>query len=114
MASFGADILPETRYHHLPSISTLTLGGRLDDKLQAVSAVGFKGVEIFEGDIRRFARSREEVKNLCTWLDLKITAYPLEGSSISATRISSQCGKIKELGCELMVVPGDAVVSFPG
>lgn len=111
MSSLGVDIFPESRYPHIPSISTLTLGGRLDEKLQAISAAGFKGIEIFEGDVRRFTHSRQEVRNLCTWLKISIMAYPLEGSSISTTRISRQCEKMKELGCGVMVVPGDAVVS---
>ena len=34
----------------LPSIATVSVPGTLDDKLQAIAAAGFKGIEIFEQD----------------------------------------------------------------
>lgn len=95
---------------HATSITTLTFGGALDAKLKAIAAAGFIGVNVFEDDIRRFSGSRDEVRELCQQLGLRIIAYPFEGSSIPERRIRSQCGKMQELGCGIMVIPGDAVV----
>ena len=36
------------------SIATVSLSGDLNEKLEAVAAAGFKGVEIFEADLLSF------------------------------------------------------------
>ena len=43
------------------SIATVCLSGGLAEKLQAIAAAGFKGVEIFENDLLSFNGTPEDV-----------------------------------------------------
>ena len=46
----------------LRSIATVSLGGTLMEKLTAIAAAGFDGVEIFENDLLYFDGSPAEVR----------------------------------------------------
>lgn len=66
--------MPHSR--RLPrSIATVCLSGDLPDKLEAVAAVGFEGVEIFENDLLTFNGSPAEVRRMAEDLGLAITLF---------------------------------------
>ena len=50
----------------LRSIATVSLGGTLMEKLNAIAAAGFDGVEIFENDLLYFDGPPSEVKRICS------------------------------------------------
>lgn len=54
------------------SIVTVSLSGDLAEKLAAIAAAGFTGVEIFETDLMSFAGTPQDVKAMATKLGLKI------------------------------------------
>ncbi|WP_416311487.1 3-dehydroshikimate dehydratase QuiC [Pseudomonas sp. W03] len=57
------------------SIATVSLSGTLPDKLEAIAAAGFDGVEIFENDLLYYGGSPRDVRRLCTDLGLAITLF---------------------------------------
>src|SRR5213595_2047871 len=59
----------------LRSIATVSLGGTLIEKLQAIAAAGFDGIEIFENDLLYFDGSPAEVKGICADLGLRILLF---------------------------------------
>ena len=57
------------------SIATVSLSGTLPEKLEAIAAAGFDGVEIFENDLLYYAGSPREVRQICADLGLAITLF---------------------------------------
>ena len=57
------------------SIATVSISGELSDKLQAIAAAGFDGVEIFENDLLTFGGSPAEAGQLARDLGLAITLF---------------------------------------
>ncbi|MDB5843262.1 MAG: 4-hydroxyphenylpyruvate dioxygenase [Polaromonas sp.] len=57
------------------SIATVSLSGMLREKLQAVAAARFDGVEIFENDLLQFPGSPAEVRQICADLGLSIDLF---------------------------------------
>jgi 4-hydroxyphenylpyruvate dioxygenase len=57
------------------SIATVSISGDLREKLEAIAAAGFDGVEIFENDFLAFDRSPAEVRNMVADLGLEITLF---------------------------------------
>ena len=57
------------------SIATVSLSGTLPEKLEAIAAAGFDGVEIFENDLLYYDGSPREVRQICTDLGLAITLF---------------------------------------
>lgn len=57
------------------SIATVCLSGTLDDKLAAVAAAGFDGVEIFENDLIASPWSPKQIRERCADLGLSIDLY---------------------------------------
>ena len=57
------------------SIATVCLSGGLTEKLQAIAAAGFKGVEIFENDLLSFNGTPQDVRSMVTDLGLEIFAF---------------------------------------
>jgi len=57
------------------SIATVSLSGTLPEKLEAIAAAGFDGVEIFENDLLYYAGSPREVRQRCADLGLAITLF---------------------------------------
>jgi len=57
------------------SIATVSLSGSLADKLTAVGAAGFDGVEIFENDLLGSDMSPEDVRRRAADLGLTIDLY---------------------------------------
>lgn len=57
------------------SIATVSLSGTLPEKLKAIAAAGFDGVEIFENDLLYFDGSPKEVRDMCHDLNLDIMLF---------------------------------------
>ncbi len=57
------------------SIATVSLSGTLREKLEAVAAAGFSGVEIFENDLLSFDGSAQDVRHLTADLGLEIVVF---------------------------------------
>jgi 4-hydroxyphenylpyruvate dioxygenase len=57
------------------SIATVSISGELGEKLQAIAAAGFDGVEIFENDLLTFAGPPREAGQMARDLGLEITLY---------------------------------------
>jgi 4-hydroxyphenylpyruvate dioxygenase len=57
------------------SIATVSLSGTLPEKLEAIAAAGFDGVEIFENDLLYYDGSPSEIRKRCADLGLAITLF---------------------------------------
>lgn len=57
------------------SIATVSLSGTLPQKLEAIAAAGFDGIELFENDFIHFNGSATELGRLCADLGLSIDLY---------------------------------------
>ncbi|HBV2477146.1 TPA: sugar phosphate isomerase/epimerase, partial [Klebsiella pneumoniae] len=69
----------------LRSIATGSISGTLPEKLHAIAAAGYQGVEIFENDLLYYTGTPAEIRQLAADLGLKITLFQpfrdFEGSS---------------------------------
>src|SRR4029077_7274189 len=97
----------------LRSIATVSLGGTLVDKLQAIAAAGFDGVEIFENDLLYFDGSPAEVKTICADLGLRgvlfqpfrdFEAAPRARMAKNFERAELKFDVMEQLGADLMLV----------
>jgi 4-hydroxyphenylpyruvate dioxygenase len=97
----------------LRSIATVSLGGTLIEKLQAIAAAGFDGVEIFENDLLYFDGSPADVKTICADLGLRVLLFQpfrdFEGAP--RARMQKNFGRaelkfdvMEQLGADLMLV----------
>ena len=57
------------------SIATVSISGTLTEKLQAIAAAGFDGVEIFENDFLAFDGPPREVGRMVRDAGLEITLF---------------------------------------
>jgi len=57
------------------SIATVSLSGTLPEKLEAIAAAGFDGVEIFENDLLYHSGSPREIQKMCADLGIAITLF---------------------------------------
>ncbi|MFJ5298583.1 3-dehydroshikimate dehydratase QuiC [Pseudomonas sp. NPDC088368] len=57
------------------SIATVSLSGTLPEKLEAIAAAGFDGVEIFENDLLYYDGSPRTVRQMCADLGIAITLF---------------------------------------
>ncbi|MFC3531299.1 bifunctional sugar phosphate isomerase/epimerase/4-hydroxyphenylpyruvate dioxygenase family protein [Vogesella facilis] len=57
------------------SIATVSLSGTLPEKLEAIAAAGFDGVEIFENDLLYFDGTPATVRQMCADLGLEIMLF---------------------------------------
>src|SRR4051812_914666 len=97
----------------LTSIATVSMSGTLEDKLQAVAAAGFDGVEIFENDLIAFPGSPREVGTMIRDLGLACTLFqpfrdfeglPGELRSRAFDRAERKFDVMHELGADLLLV----------
>src|ERR1041384_7088584 len=97
----------------LRSIATVSLGGTLIEKLQAIAAAGFDGVEIFENDLLYFDGPPAEVKSICTDLGLRILLFqpfrdfeaaPRARMAKNFDRAELKFDVMAQLGADLMLV----------
>jgi 4-hydroxyphenylpyruvate dioxygenase len=95
------------------AIATVSLSGTLNEKLEAIAAARFKGVEIFENDLLSFDGSPAEVRKAIDALGLRtITFQPFrdfEGMpephrAKVFSRAERKFDLMQELGCDLLLV----------
>lgn len=95
------------------SIATVSLGGSLPEKLHAIAAAGFHGVEIFDKDLEDYPGTPASVRRLATELGLTITLFqPLrdvEGGTRAAfanalERAKRKIGVMHELDCDTLLL----------
>ncbi|MGW8380868.1 TIM barrel protein [Streptomyces sp. ODS28] len=95
------------------SIATVSLSGSLSEKLEAVAAAGFDGVEIFENDLLASPLSPEEVRARAADLGLGIDLYqpfrdaealPEERFAHVLRRAEQKFAVMERLGADLMLV----------
>lgn len=97
----------------LRSIATVSISGTLPEKLHAIAAAGYQGVEIFENDLLYYTGSPADIRHLAADLGLKITLFQpfrdFEGASRSQFEANLERAKRKfalmhELGCGTMLL----------
>lgn len=95
------------------SIATVSISGDLREKLEAIAAAGFDGVEIFENDFLAFDRSPAEVAAMAADLGLEITLFqpfrdfeglPEPQRAKAFDRAERKFDLMGELGAPLMLV----------
>lgn len=95
------------------SIATVSLSGGLDDKLNAIAAAGFKGVEIFENDLLSFNGTASDVRRKVEDLGLEIIAFqpfrdfegmPPELRERTFARAERKFDLMQELGADFLLV----------
>ena len=95
------------------SIATVSLSGGLAEKLEAIAAAGFAGVEIFESDLLSFNGTPRDVARLVASLGLKIVTFqpfrdfegmPEPQRSRTFARAERKFDLMGELGCDLLMI----------
>jgi 4-hydroxyphenylpyruvate dioxygenase len=95
------------------SIATVSLSGTLPEKLEAIAAAGFDGVEIFENDLLYYDGSPRNVRQMCADLGIAITLFQpfrdYEGCrrdrlQLNVDRAERKFDLMQELGTDLVLV----------
>ncbi|MFC4014106.1 bifunctional sugar phosphate isomerase/epimerase/4-hydroxyphenylpyruvate dioxygenase family protein [Nonomuraea purpurea] len=91
------------------SIATVSVSGTLTDKLAAVAAAGFDGVEIFENDLLTCPLPPEEIRLRAADLGLTIDMYqPLRDVEampvLDVRRVERKFDLMRRLGADLLLV----------
>jgi 4-hydroxyphenylpyruvate dioxygenase len=95
------------------SIATMSLSGGLAEKLQAIAAAGFNGVEIFENDLLSFHGTPRDVARMAADLGVKILTFqpfrdfegmPEPQRARTFARAERKFDLMKELGCNQLFV----------
>ena len=95
------------------SIATVSLAGGLAEKLEAIAAAGFAGVEIFESDLLSFNGTPKDVARMVAALGLKIVTFqpfrdfegmPEPQRSRTFARAERKFDLMGELGCDLLMI----------
>ena len=95
------------------SIATVSISGDLREKLEAIAAAGFDGVEIFENDLLAFDRSPAEVRRMVEDLGLEVTLFqpfrdfeglPEPHRSQAFDRAERKFDLMEQLGAPLVLV----------
>ena len=95
------------------SIATVSLSGTLPEKLEAIAAAGFDGVEIFENDLLYYDGSPREVRQMCADLGIAITLFqpfrdfegvPRDRLARNLERAERKFDLMQELGTDLVLV----------
>ena len=95
------------------SIATVSLSGMLREKLQAIAAARFDGVEIFENDLLQFSGKPREVRTIAADLGLAIDMFQpfrdFDGTTPaqvarSLERAQRKFDVMEELGTDLILV----------
>jgi 4-hydroxyphenylpyruvate dioxygenase len=102
----------------LRSIATVSLGGTLMEKLTAIAAAGFDGVEIFENDLLYFDGPPSEVRHIAADLGLRILLFqpfrdfeaaPRARMARNFERAELKFDMMEQLGADLMLVCSNTV-----
>ncbi|WP_428649506.1 bifunctional sugar phosphate isomerase/epimerase/4-hydroxyphenylpyruvate dioxygenase family protein [Roseibium sp.] len=95
------------------SIATVSIAGDLSDKLNAIAAAGFDGVEIFENDFLTYDASPSDVGKMVRDLGMEITLFqpfrdfegmPEPFRSRNFERAERKFELMKEMGTDLMLI----------
>ncbi len=95
------------------SIATVCLSGGLSEKLQAIAAAGFRGVEIFENDLLSYNGAPADVAREMADLGLKAITFqpfrdfegmPAPHRQRTFDRAERKFDLMQELGCDLLMV----------
>lgn len=95
------------------AIATVCLSGGLAEKLEAIAAAGFKGVEIFENDLLSFHGAPADVRRMTDDLGLAVVTFqpfrdfegmPAERREKVFQRAERKFDVMAELGCNLLMV----------
>ena len=95
------------------SIATVSLSGGLAEKLTAIAAAGFTGVEIFESDLLSFNGTPKDVAAMVADLGLKIVTFqpfrdfegmPEPQRTRTFARAERKFDLMGELGCDLLMI----------
>ena len=105
------------------SIATVSLSGMLREKLQAIAAARFDGVEIFENDLLQFSGKPREVRTIAADLGLAIDMFQpfrdFDGATQahvarSLERMEHKFDTMEELGARLVLVCSSVLPDAPG
>src|SRR5690242_4886115 len=95
------------------AIATVCLSGVLNEKLEAIAAAGFKGVEMFENDLLSFNGAPSDVRRMMEGLGLKAITFqpfrdfegmPQHRRARVFQRAERKFDLMQELGCDLLMV----------
>ncbi len=95
------------------SVATVCLSGGLSEKLQAIAAAGFRGVEIFENDLLSYNGTPADVAKEVADLGLKVVTFQpfrdFEGMPDAQRvrtfdRAERKFDLMHDIGCELLMV----------
>jgi 4-hydroxyphenylpyruvate dioxygenase len=95
------------------SIATVSLSGGLAEKLEAIAAAGFTGVEIFESDLLSFNGTPKDVRRMAESLGLRIVTFqpfrdfegmPEPQRSRTFARAGRKFELMGELGADLLMI----------
>jgi 4-hydroxyphenylpyruvate dioxygenase len=95
------------------SIATVCLSGDLSEKLEAISAAGFRGVEIFESDLLSYNGTPADVAKELADLSLKAIAFqafrdfegmPEPQRQRTFDRAERKFDLMQEIGCDLLLI----------
>ncbi|HEX8168546.1 MAG TPA: sugar phosphate isomerase/epimerase, partial [Beijerinckiaceae bacterium] len=95
------------------AIATVCLSGTLAEKLEAIAAAKFKGVEIFENDLLSFNGAPADVRRMAADLGLEIITFqpfrdfegmPEPHRSKAFSRAERKFDVMEELSCGLLLV----------
>lgn len=95
------------------SVATVSLSGTLPQKLEAIAAAGFEGIELFEPDFTLWSGSAADLHRLCRDLGLRVELFQpfrdFEGMpdaqfARSLDRAERKFDLMQALGCPLMLV----------
>jgi 4-hydroxyphenylpyruvate dioxygenase len=95
------------------SIATVSLSGGLAEKLEAIAAAGFTGVEIFEADLLSFNGTPRDVARMVSSLGLKMVTFqpfrdfegmPEPQRARNFARAERKFDLMSELGCDLLMI----------
>jgi 4-hydroxyphenylpyruvate dioxygenase len=95
------------------AIATVCLSGTLNEKLEAIAAARFKGVEIFENDLLGFNGTPADVRRMVSDLGLAIVTFqpfrdfegmPEPQRAKTFARAERKFDLMQELGCDLLLI----------
>ena len=95
------------------AIATVCLSGVLNEKLEAIAAAGFKGVEMFENDLLSFNGTPADVRRMIEGLGLRTITFqpfrdfegmPTERRARVFQRAERKFDLMQELGCDLLMI----------
>ena len=75
------------------SIATVSLGGTFIEKLSAIAAAGFDGVEIFENDLMYLDGTPADARRIADDLVKKATEKNLDGAALAYVEMTLTCVK---------------------